>query len=121
MKSFMDMHKFSMHEFEIWDSKGIAIDIENKVLVFSDQFIEKTPATFIELNNIRSIDLSASKFEILIELKSRRGHSTILTMYDSVKDDPFQKGFYMELAKKWVQKLQFFIPKYDKLVPPKAA
>ena len=117
----MDLHKFSMSEFEIWDNKGLALDVENRVLVFSDQYIEKSPVTFIELKNIRSIDLSASKNEILIEMKSRRGHSLIIPMYEGIKDDPFQKGFYMELAKNWAQKLQFFIAKDHRLVPPKAA
>lgn len=121
IKTYIETHNFSMNDFEIWDNKGLAIDIEKRILVYSDQFIESTPVTFIDLNNIRSIDLSASKFEILIEMKSKRGHSTIITMFDSLKDDPFQKGFYMEIAKKWVQKLRFFIVDDYKLIPPKAA
>ncbi len=121
IKSFFNTHNYYLSDFEIWESKGLAIDMENKILVFSDQYIEKTDIQFVELSTIRKVDLCVGKNEILIELKSRRGHSTVIPIYDAIKDDPFQKGFYMEIAKRWSQQLQFLTSYSYHSSPPKAA
>jgi len=119
LKDFMNSHNFHLSAFEIWASKGIAIDTTHKVLLYCN--LSNINTTFVELKNINFIDLCASKNEILIELKSKRGHSTIISIYDSLEDDPFQKGHYFEIAKKWVNNCKFLISTERNIVPPKAA
>lgn len=122
LKNFARGKNLSLSQFDVWGNKALGIDDKNGVLMFSDQYIEKTPVMEIDLAQTSHVELITSSKEIIVELKVATISKPVsIVIFDPYVNDPLERGFHLELAKRWVNKIKPLAKHQPRIIPPKAA
>lgn len=122
LKNFARSKNLNLSQFDVWGNKALALDDKNEILMFSDQYLDKNPVLEIDLKKATQVELITSSKEIIVELRTYSNSQPVsIVIFDPYVNDPLDRGFHLELAKKWVNKIKPFVKKKPKMSPPKAA
>lgn len=109
--------------YDSWNDKTIGIDSLNKKLVFVD--IQSIPVNWklLDLSRVSSCKIIDTGEIIQLMLGNDFGKESqfdVLSFFNTQTDDPLERGFHKELAKKWAQLIDKNIIKHLK-TPRRAA
>lgn len=109
LKQLVTQNFYKITEEEIWNDKILALDETQKVLIFINTSAENESQQLVQLSNVQSCRsvIDQTKIQIQLQLKSQTAPATLnIELYDSEKDDPTEKGFHIQIANKWTEKIK---------------